>query len=118
MLPKLGKLLIYVGLLLLAHAAYSAAQHRSYLRLSEQEFTSLPADILIQSIVSLVLTCYGVVRVVGNFREIRALAELENKTWDMLRNRPSFYTYNNNGEEIYSRMPDLLFGGRPAVESE
>ena len=110
MLPSLGKFLIYSGILLLIHAAYSAAQHRSYLRLSEQEFTSLPIDILIQAVVSLVLTCYGVVCVVGNFREIRALAELEHKTWNMLRNRPSFYTYNNNGEELYAKMPDLLFG--------
>merc|ERR1712071_442203 len=38
------KYLLISGICLLLHAAYSAAQHRTYLRLTEQEFTSLPSD--------------------------------------------------------------------------
>ena len=95
------KIFVVAGLTALAHAAYSAAQHRSYLRLTEQEFTTLPIDILIQSIAALVLTCYGIVRVVGVFREIKAAAELEKKSWDTLTNRQSFYTFNHRGTKLF-----------------
>ena len=70
------KLFVIVGLIALAHAAYSAAQHRSYLRLTEQEFTTLPIDILVQCLAGLTITCYGIVRVVGKFREIKARIRL------------------------------------------
>ncbi|XP_076774910.1 ER membrane protein complex subunit 5 isoform X2 [Arvicanthis niloticus] len=44
MAPSLWKGLVGVGLFALAHAAFSAAQHRSYMRLTEKEDESLPID--------------------------------------------------------------------------
>ena len=99
------KLFVCIGLVALAHAAYSAAQHRSYLRLTEQEFTTLPIDVLLQSIAGLVITCYGIVRVVGEFREIKASADLEKKSWDTMSNRPSFYSFNHRGTRLF-RLED------------
>ncbi|KAJ6222884.1 hypothetical protein RDWZM_001429 [Blomia tropicalis] len=53
------------------HAAFSAAQYRSFLRVSEQNFTgSLPMDIVLQAGFSLILTLYMVVVVSGQFKEI------------------------------------------------
>lgn len=98
---SLDKLWVCLGLLALAHAAYSAAQHRAYLRLTEQEFTALPIDILIQSIVGLVLVCFGIVRVVGIFREIKASAEIEKRNWESLSNRPAFYTFAHRGKFLF-----------------
>ncbi|XP_045160398.1 ER membrane protein complex subunit 5-like [Mercenaria mercenaria] len=95
------KLCVAVGLLALLHAAYSAAQHRSYLRLTEQEFTSLPWDILIQCLLSLLLVIHGVVHIAGSFREIRASADLDHKTWDMLGNRQGFLSFNHRGKALY-----------------
>ncbi|XP_046564423.1 ER membrane protein complex subunit 5-like [Haliotis rubra] len=95
------KLCVAVGLIALAHAAYSAAQHRTYLRLTEKEFTRLPIDILVQSIIGLLATGYGVVNVSGSFREIKASAELENKTWEMLSNRQAFYVFNHRGKALF-----------------
>ncbi len=95
------KFFVIVGLMALAHAGYSATQHRSYLRLTEQEFTTLPLDILIQSLVGLIITCYGIVRVVGEFREIKAVAEQEKKSWETLSNRPTFYTFNHRGTSLF-----------------
>lgn len=95
------KFFVVVGLMMLAHAAYSAAQHRGYLRLTEQEFTTLPLDILIQCLAALIFTCYGIVRVVGEFKEIKASAELEKKTWETLCNRPAFYTFNHRGRALF-----------------
>jgi len=73
---------------------------RSYLRLTEQEFTSLPADasyikkfsllkiftvhfvvpqIVLQTILSLLLTVFGVTMIAGEFKEIRSNIDLQKK---------------------------------------
>ncbi|XP_061194905.1 ER membrane protein complex subunit 5-like [Saccostrea echinata] len=98
-----SKICVFFGLAAMLHAAYSAAQHRTYLRLTEQEFTTLPIDIIVQCFVGLLLTCYGVVHVAGSFREICASAELESKTWDMLSNRQAFYSFCHRGMAINYR---------------
>ncbi|KAK2180450.1 hypothetical protein NP493_442g00041 [Ridgeia piscesae] len=92
------KWFVFLGFIALAHAGYSAAQYRAYLRLIEQEFVSLPTDILLQCLVGLVITCYGIVKVVGDFKEIKAVAELQQRTWETLSNRPSFYSFNHRGK--------------------
>ena len=94
----MSKLLVVVGLLAFIHAAVSAAQHRSYLRLVEQEFSGLlPLDIILQCIISLVVTMIGVVKVSGEFKEIRALDDLKVKSVETIYNRPSFYIFNHRG---------------------
>ena len=42
-------------------------------------FFFLFLQIIIQCFTGLILTCYGVVQVSGNFKEIRANADLDNK---------------------------------------
>jgi len=99
MIPFKG--FVILGLLALAHAAYSAAQHRTYLRLTEQDFGILPPDIFLQCIFGLLLTCYGVVNVAGNFKEIKASAEQDNKNWEMLSNRQGFNIFNHRGKALF-----------------
>jgi len=94
----LHRFVLALGFLSLFHAAYSAAQHRSYLRINEQKFTHLPFDIIIQAITSLFVIMYGVLHIAGDFKEIKASADLENKTWDTYRNIPSFYMFNHRGK--------------------
>ncbi|XP_065343920.1 ER membrane protein complex subunit 5 [Cloeon dipterum] len=94
------KVILITGFLSLFHSAFSAAQHRTYLRLTEQEFDSLPLDILSQGILSLFVTMYGLLHVVGEFKEIRATVELEEKTWDLVGNNPSFYSFNHRGKTL------------------
>jgi len=96
------KFLVAFGLLALAHAAYSAAQHRSYLRLTEQEFTTLPADVTVQTLAGLLVACYGIVRVVGKFREIRTTSDLETRTWDNVSSHVAFYSVNHRGKYLNS----------------
>ncbi|GAB6020034.1 hypothetical protein CHUAL_002781 [Chamberlinius hualienensis] len=91
------KFVFGIGFLSLIHSAYSAAQHRTYLRITEEEFTSLPLDIIFQSLLSLVMTMCGILHIAGDFKEIRASMELKSKTWDLLGNRPSFYTFSHRG---------------------
>lgn len=99
---NVDKFLMCTGLVLLFHAAYSAAQHRSYLRLTEREFTSLPADILIQALVSLLICLAGVVRSLGKFKDINVSSVREKKkTWENFQNRTSFYHFNHRGRRLF-----------------
>uniref|UniRef100_A0A1B0BG20 Membrane magnesium transporter n=1 Tax=Glossina palpalis gambiensis TaxID=67801 RepID=A0A1B0BG20_9MUSC len=95
-----NKILLTIGFLSLAHAAYSAAHYRTFLRLTEQEFTKLPLDIVVQIVVSLIMIIYYVVQVVGNFKEIRATVDMQAKSWDTLGNFPSFYHFNHRGKAL------------------
>lgn len=95
------KMFVIFGLLALLHASYSAAQHRTFLRLTEQDFTSLPLDILLQCFAGLIITCYGVVRVVGKFREIKAVSDVDKRVWESVSNRPSFYSFNHRGRVLF-----------------
>ncbi|XP_008547255.1 ER membrane protein complex subunit 5 [Microplitis demolitor] len=99
------KFITWLGFISILHAAYSAAQHRSYLRITEQEFTTLPIDILIQGIISLFIVMYGVLHIAGDFKEIRAVVELESKTWETTRNLPSFQIFNHRGKCL---SPDYI----------
>ncbi|CAN7995316.1 unnamed protein product [Ixodes hexagonus] len=94
------KMMVTLGVVGLVHAAISAAQHRSYLRLTEQDFTILPLDIIFQSVVCLLVTMYGVICVAGDFKEVRATVELENKSFETFGNRPSFYTFCHRGRAL------------------
>jgi hypothetical protein len=108
----MGKLILTIGLIGLCHAAFSATQHRNFIRLTEHDFdesmkksgaiTSLPLDILLQTILCLLLSCFGVISVAAKFRPIKITSEWENKTWDNISNRSSFYTFNHRGKYLFS----------------
>jgi len=99
-----GKLILTTGLIGLCHAAYSATQHRNYLRLIENEFTQLPVDILIQTLLCLFLCCYGIIILSTKFKPIQITSEWENKTWDNIANRTSFYSFNHRGKYLFSDL--------------
>lgn len=50
--------------------------------------------------VSLVLITYSLIQVMGNFKEIRATVDMQNKSWDTLGNFPSFYIFNHRGKSL------------------
>ncbi|XP_034840458.1 ER membrane protein complex subunit 5 [Maniola hyperantus] len=100
MASSINKVIIIVGFISLFHSAFSAAQHRSYLRITSQEFTALPLDIIIQAVVSLFAVIWGVLNVSGKLREIPAANELNNIKWETQRNLPSFYTFNHRGRAL------------------
>lgn len=97
----LQKVLLTVGCLSLIHCAYSAAQHRSYLRLTEQEFTGLlPVDIIFQTLVSLLLICYSGQNVAGEFSPIRADIQMRERTFETVDNCPSFYVFEHRAKSL------------------
>ncbi|XP_005404661.1 PREDICTED: membrane magnesium transporter 1 isoform X2 [Chinchilla lanigera] len=91
MAPSLWKGLVGIGLFALAHAAFSAAQHRSYMRLTEKEDESLPIDIVLQTLLAFAVTCYGIVHIAGEFKDMDATSELKNKLYQShwKRRRPT-----------------------------
>lgn len=94
------KIAFFVGIISLFHAGYSAAQHRTYMRVTEQEFISLPTDIGVQGLLSLILAMYGILHIAGEFKEIRANVQLQNKSWETAGNRPMFYTFAHRGRAL------------------
>lgn len=112
------KILCAIGLISLLHTAYSAAQHRSYLRLTEQEFTSLPLDISIQCLISLALVCYSATNIAGQFQPIRATAEMQKKSADSVLNCPSFYTFEHRGKTVSPYFAAVTTATTATVASE
>jgi len=89
--------IVFTGLGVLIHAAYSAAEWRQISRYADMQDMFLPIDIVIQTTLALLLTMFGVLYVAGEFKEIRATVELEGQSWETVRNRPSFYTFRHRG---------------------
>ena len=117
MAPSLWKGLVGIGLFALAHAAVSAAQHRSYMRLTEKEDESLPTDIVLQTLLAFAVTCYGIVHIAGEFKDMDATSELKNKTFDTLRNHPSFYVFNHRGRVLFWPSDTINSSNQDALSS-
>ncbi|CAI8021491.1 Membrane magnesium transporter 2 [Geodia barretti] len=100
-MARFSKLFLFLGLLLIFHAAYSAVQHRSFLKLAEEEYTGLPSDIGAECLLASVLMCVGVVTMVGRFRDIKLTTELNKRTYEMSSNRDAFMTFNHRGHSLY-----------------
>ncbi|TMS34260.1 hypothetical protein L596_001888 [Steinernema carpocapsae] len=94
------KFICFASLLSLLHCAYSAAQHRFYLRLVEESFTRLPIDIVLQTLISLLVLVYTASFVAGEFRPIRGDHQSGKKSWDTVGNCPSFYTFEHRGKTL------------------
>ncbi|MGH0186609.1 UNVERIFIED_CONTAM: hypothetical protein FKN15_022110 [Acipenser sinensis] len=71
------------------------------MRLTEKENETLPIDIVLQTLLAFVVTCYGIVHIAGEFKDMDATSELKNKTFDTLRNHPSFYLFNHRGRVLF-----------------
>lgn len=76
------------------------------MRLTEKEDETLPIDIVLQTLLAFIVSCYGIVHIAGEFKDMDATSELKNKTFDTLRNHPSFYVFNHRGRVLF-QPPDL-----------
>lgn len=99
-----SKLLVAIGIVALIHAAVSATQHKSWMRLHQSNSSGqiaddegLPFDIVIEALIGFCITCYGAVKLTSALKDIRPEGEFEDKTTDSLSYRPSFMVFG--GEE-------------------
>uniref|UniRef100_A0A5F8GLL7 Membrane magnesium transporter n=1 Tax=Monodelphis domestica TaxID=13616 RepID=A0A5F8GLL7_MONDO len=81
---------------------------RTYMRLTEKKGEALPRDIILQTLLAFVITLYGIVQSVGDFRELDATLELENRTMDSLRNHPSFCIFNHRGRVLFRTSKTIV----------
>ncbi|KAM9576759.1 ER membrane protein complex subunit 5 isoform 3-T3 [Trichechus inunguis] len=109
MAPSLWKGVVGIGLFALAHAAFSAAQ--------QKEDESLPIDIVLQTLLAFAVTCYGIVHIAGEFKDMDATSELKNKTFDTLRNHPSFYVFNHRGRVLFRPSDTTNTSNQDALSS-
>uniref|UniRef100_A0A8B9C517 Membrane magnesium transporter 1 n=1 Tax=Anser brachyrhynchus TaxID=132585 RepID=A0A8B9C517_9AVES len=49
------------------------------MRLTEKEDETLPIDIVLQTLLAFAVTCYGIVHIAGEFKDMDATSELKNK---------------------------------------
>ncbi|KAG5213547.1 hypothetical protein JEQ12_009333 [Ovis aries] len=52
-------------------------KHPSYMRLTEKEDESLPIDMVLQTLLAFAVTCYGIVHIAGEFKDMDATSELK-----------------------------------------
>ncbi|XP_036696471.1 membrane magnesium transporter 1 isoform X1 [Balaenoptera musculus] len=91
--------------------------NRSYMRLTEKEDESLPIDIVLQTLLAFAVTCYGIVHIAGEFKDMDATSELKNKTFDTLRNHPSFYVFNHRGRVLFRPSDTTNSSNQDALSS-
>ncbi|KAM9576757.1 ER membrane protein complex subunit 5 isoform 1-T1 [Trichechus inunguis] len=91
--------------------------NRSYMRLTEKEDESLPIDIVLQTLLAFAVTCYGIVHIAGEFKDMDATSELKNKTFDTLRNHPSFYVFNHRGRVLFRPSDTTNTSNQDALSS-
>lgn len=69
-----------------------------------------------QTVISLFAVMYGVMHIAGDFKEIRAVVDLENKSWDTLRNLPSFQIFNHRGKALSAEYLTVVADRRDGLE--
>eukprot|EP00118_Oscarella_pearsei_P004884 m.21673 g.21673 ORF g.21673 m.21673 type:complete len:102 (+) comp28199_c0_seq3:218-523(+) len=98
-----GRIVFILGFVLLLHAAFSAMQHRTFLSLEDRSSSSLPIDIVLQSLVALVVCSMGLVKWVVNFKDIKADTDPTHKTFDSAGNCSSFFIFQHRGQVVYNQ---------------
>uniref|UniRef100_A0A3Q1MLU6 Membrane magnesium transporter n=1 Tax=Bos taurus TaxID=9913 RepID=A0A3Q1MLU6_BOVIN len=89
---------------------------RSYMRLTEKEDESLPIDIVLQTLLAFAVTCYGIVSIAGEFKDMDATSELKNKDIHT-RNHPSFYVFNHRGRVLFRPSDTTNSSNQDALSS-
>ncbi|KAK7245107.1 hypothetical protein RIF29_39941 [Crotalaria pallida] len=85
-----------LGLLILFHASYSTIQYRALLKITEEEFSGPPFNVLIELIVGLVICMWVALTLPGNFLSIHPHSE-DNRIVSLPDNQ-DFMIFNHRGK--------------------
>nr|GMC52830.1 membrane magnesium transporter [Ipomoea batatas] len=72
---SIGFLVGTFGVLILSHAAYSTIQYRALLKITEEEFSGPPINVVMELIIGLVLCIWAALIVPGKFLSIHPQSE-------------------------------------------
>ncbi|KAF9530455.1 magnesium transporter [Crepidotus variabilis] len=97
-----GRILLLVATLGIFHAAFSTYEHLSYLKALERPEGSLPPDIVVETLLSLVLGIIGACLNAPPLKEITWSSEMRKHKIDDMDSRLGFASYVNRGKRIFS----------------
>ncbi|XP_057427536.1 membrane magnesium transporter [Lotus japonicus] len=86
----------FLGALILLHAAYSTIQYRALLKITEEEFSGPPLNVVIELTLGLVICMWAALTVPGNFLSIQPDSE-ENRIVSLPANL-DFMIFNHRGK--------------------
>ncbi|KAF5750411.1 hypothetical protein HS088_TW03G00747 [Tripterygium wilfordii] len=89
-----------LGVLLLAHAAYSTIQYRGLLKITEEEFSGPPINVVVELLLGLVFSMWAALTVPGKFLSIHPDSE-ENRIVSLPANL-DFMIFNHRGKAVLS----------------
>ncbi|KAK9733363.1 hypothetical protein RND81_04G062500 [Saponaria officinalis] len=87
-----------LGVLILSHAAYSTIQYRGLLKITEEEFSGPPINVLIELILGFLFCIYAGLIVPGKFQSIHPDSE-ENRIVSLPENL-DFMIFNHRGRVV------------------
>ncbi|KAI9261394.1 magnesium transporter [Phascolomyces articulosus] len=90
-----GKVLALISTLFLAHSAYSTYEHLNYLKAVEQSEAVLPVEIVVECLLSALVTLFGVIISAQPFKNIHLESQMATMTIDKFDTRPSFVGFNH-----------------------
>ncbi|KZV24565.1 membrane magnesium transporter-like [Dorcoceras hygrometricum] len=85
-----------LGVLILSHAAYSTIRYRSVLKITEEQFSGPPIDVVIELIAGMVLCLWAALSVPGKFLSIHPHSD-ENRMVALPANL-DFIVFNHRGK--------------------
>lgn len=89
-----------VGVMILSHAAYSTIQYRGLLKITEEEFSGPPMNVVVELILGFLLCMYAGLTVPGNFHSIHPASD-ENRIVSLPENL-DFMIFNHRGRVALS----------------
>ncbi|KAL3839684.1 hypothetical protein ACJIZ3_024275 [Penstemon smallii] len=85
-----------IGVLILLHAAYSTIQYRTLLKITDEQFSGAPINVVIELIAGLVLCTWAALTVPGKFLSILPHSD-ENRVVSLPDNL-DFMIFNHRGK--------------------
>nr|GEX66662.1 membrane magnesium transporter [Tanacetum cinerariifolium] len=88
-----------VGILavtMLLHSAYSTIQYRALLKITEDEFTGPPYEVMVELMLVLILSLFAGLTVPGNFKSI--LPDSDENRVVLLPSNMNFMIFNHRGK--------------------
>ncbi|THH07401.1 hypothetical protein EW145_g3411 [Phellinidium pouzarii] len=98
-----ARVVLLVAVLVLLHAAFSTYEHLSHLKAMGKPEGSLPQDIVVEALLSLVLGILGASLNAPEVKEITWRSEMKKRKIDDMDSRLSFASWTNRGTELLSK---------------
>mmetsp|Transcript_4017 Transcript_4017/g.6235 ORF Transcript_4017/g.6235 Transcript_4017/m.6235 type:complete len:104 (-) Transcript_4017:192-503(-) len=100
----ISKALNFLGLILLAHAAYSAHHYKGIVAALGMtgDVSMPPADVIIETAVAFALVVIGQIAPMKMI-PVRISSEKISKSWEETMQRPEFATFNHRGRALFKR---------------